>query len=232
MCGRFALTSSPEELAKRFGLDEVPSAAPRYNVAPGQDVLAIRADAGGRRRAAPLRWGLVPGWAESPAFGARTINARAETAATRPAFRAAFAERRCIVPADGFYEWAPRGDFRQPFWIAPTDGAPLGFAALWERWQAPDGAPLETCALLTTAANAAIAELHPRMPVVLAPDAYAPWLAPDARDVDALSALLGPLPDDALAFHPVGTRVNRVDVDEPGLLEPVPDAPRQPSLFG
>ncbi|TMA33055.1 MAG: SOS response-associated peptidase [Deltaproteobacteria bacterium] len=231
MCGRFTLTSTPESLAERFGLDAPPSLAPRYNIAPGQEVLAIRAHGEGRR-AALLRWGLVPAWSDRAAAsaGPPLINARAETAAQRAAFRDAFRARRCIVPASGFYEWANRGDFRQPYWIAPSDGAPWGIAGLWERWTAPDGAPLESCALLTTAANARVAELHDRMPAILAPDAYAIWLDP-ARDAAALAGLLAPLAFDALLVRPVGTRVNRVENDDPALLDAVPEPPRQPSLF-
>src|SRR3989442_10476943 len=133
MCGRFTLTSTPEDLARRFGLDAPPTAAPRYNIAPGQDVLAIRAVAGAGRGAALLRWGLVPAWSDPGAAAAPLINARPETAAVRSAFREAFRTRRCIVPATGFYEWADRGGFRQPYWIAPDDGAPFGIAGVWER---------------------------------------------------------------------------------------------------
>jgi len=230
MCGRFTLTSTPEALAERFGLAEPPHCAPRYNVAPGQDVLAIRAGSDGARRAEPLRWGLVPPWSDSPAVGARGINARAETAAHKPAFRDAYRARRCIVPACGFYEWADRGDLRQPYWIGRVDGSPLGIAGLWERWRAPGGAALESCALITTAANARIALLHSRMPAILAPGAYAAWLDP-ACDVAELAALLHPPPPDALDYYPVATRVNRVEIDDPTCLEPVPEPPRQPSLF-
>src|SRR5262245_25488416 len=230
MCGRFTLTSTPEELARRFGLDAPPSVSPRYNIAPGQDVLAVRARAEGGRVITPLRWGLVPAWAESESVGARLINARAESAAEKPAFRDAFRARRCIVPASGFYEWASRGDFRQPYWIAPGDGAPWGIAGLWERWTASDGSRIESCALLTTAANARIAELHDRMPAILAPEAYPVWLDP-ACDAAALAALLAPLAPDALLVRPVGTRVNRVENDDARLLDAVAEPPRQPSLF-
>ena len=229
MCGRFTLTSTPEALAERFGLDAPPALAPRYNIAPGQDVLAVRLD-GEVRRADWLRWGLVPAWSEKATpSGPPLINARAETAAEKPAFRDAYRARRCIVPASGFYEWAARGDFRQPYWIAARDGDPFGIAALWERWHAPDGARLETCALLTTDATAQLAELHPRMPAILAPDAYAAWLAP-ASDPGALADPVRPNPL-AFARRPVGTRVNRVDHDDAALLDAVPEPPRQPSLF-
>ena len=227
MCGRFTLTSTPEALAERFGLEAPPNVAPRFNIAPGQDVLAVREEAG-LRRAEFLRWGLVPPWSQ-PAPGA-PINARAETAAERSAFRDAFRARRCIVPASGFYEWANRGDFRQPYWIAPGDGAPWGIAGLWERWTAPDGARLESCALLTTAANARVAELHDRMPAILAPGAYALWLDPE-RYPAALAELLAPLASDALLVRPVGTRVNRVENDDAALLDAVPEPPTQPRLF-
>jgi len=231
MCGRFTLTSTPEALAQRFGLDAPPSVEPRYNIAPGQDVLAVRARAEGRS-AALLRWGLVPAWSDpaAAAAGPPLINARGETAAVRPAFRDAFRARRCIVPASGFYEWADRGGFRQPYWISPRDGTPFGIAGLWERWIAPDGGRLESCALLTTAANARVGELHDRMPAILPPDAYAIWLDP-ARDVAALADLLAPLAADALFVQPVSTRVNRVENDDAALLDAVAEPLRQPSLF-
>jgi putative SOS response-associated peptidase YedK len=230
MCGRFSLTSTPESLAERFDLEETPECAPRYNIAPGQDVLAVRADDAGTRRAEPLRWGLVPSWAESPAVGHRMINARSETAASKPAFRDAFVARRCIVPANGFYEWADHGGFRQPYWIAPRDGEPFGFAGLWECWRGADGAMLETCTLLTTQANARLAALHARMPVILPREADSDWL--DAsRAPDDLAPLLRPLADDALDFHAVGTRVNKVEFDDASLQERVAAAPRQPTLF-
>ena len=229
MCGRFTLTSTPEALAERFGLDAPPSLAPRFNIAPGQQVLAVRARGDGTRRADSLRWGLVPPWS-SPGQGPPLINARSETAAERPAFRDAFRARRCIVPASGFYEWADLGGYRQPYWIAPPDGALFGIAGLWERWTAPDGSRLESCALLTTAANGRIAPLHDRMPAILAAAHYALWLDP-AQDVAALAALLAPLADDALGLRPVSPRVNRIENDDPALLDAVPEPPRQASLF-
>ena len=229
MCGRFTLTSTPEALAERFGLDAPPSLSPRFNIAPAQQVLAVRAQRDGSRRAEPLRWGLVPPWSD-PGQGPPLINARSETAAEKPAFRDAFRARRCIVPASGFYEWADLGGYRQPYWIAPPDGALFAIAGLWERWTAPDGARLESCALLTTAANARIAALHDRMPAILAPEQYALWLDP-AREVAELAGLLAPLASDALALRPVGTRVNRIENDDPALLDAVPEPPRQASLF-
>ena len=232
MCGRFALTSTPESLAERFGLDpdDTPDFAPRYNVAPGQDVLAVRADDAGKRCADPLRWGLVPSWADSPAVGGRMINARSETAASKPAFRDAFRSRRCIVPANGFYEWADLGGYRQPYWIAPPSGEVFGFAGLWESWRGGDGAALETCTLLTTQANARLATLHARMPVILPRDAYTDWLDTSRAPAD-FTPLLAPPGDEALDYHPVGTRVNKVEFDDPSLQERVAEPPRQQTLF-
>lgn len=232
MCGRFTLTSTPEELARRFGLDEAPALAPRYNIAPGQEVLVVRsaADTGGRS-ASLLRWGLVPSWAKSPSVGNRMINARAETLASKPAFRAALRRRRCLVLADGFYEWAKRGALKQPFHIGLREGGPFGFAGLWEHWSDPDGAVLESCTIVTTDASATIRDIHPRMPVILAPEAEAEWLDAAQSDPDTLLPLLRPLPDDALSFHAVSDRVNRPGFDEPACLEPVPEIPRQASLL-
>jgi putative SOS response-associated peptidase YedK len=234
VCGRFTLTSTPEELARRFGLDAPPELSPRYNIAPGQQVLAVRVEGeagAGRRRACPLHWGLVPPWAETPQVGYRMINARAETLAERPAFREAFRARRCLVPADGFYEWADRGGVKQPYHIGVAGGGPLGFAGLWERWRGPDGSPLESCAIVTTDASPVIADIHPRMPVILDPADYAPWLDPALRDTDLLGSLLRPLPDAAIAFHPVGSRVNDASIDDPACALAVPEPPRQQSLF-
>lgn len=230
MCGRFTLTSSPEELARRFGLEGPLELSPRYNIAPGQDVLAVRVrdDA---RRADSLRWGLVPPWAKDPSVGYRMINARVETAASKPAFRDALRERRCLVPADGFYEWADRGGFKQPYYIAAADGLPLGFAGLWERWRDPDGALLESCSLLTTDAAPPLRDLHDRMPIVVAPERYADWLDPAPREV---AALLAQVRAEALAvfeFHPVSTRVNSADLDDPACIAVAPEPPRQESLF-
>ena len=232
MCGRFTLTSTPERLAQRFGLDEPPQVAPRYNIAPGQDVLAIRLDAETTRRAAiHPRWGLVPSWAKDAAIGARMINARSETVAEKPAFRAAFRARRCLVPADGFYEWAPRQGRKQAHYIALRDAEPFGFAGLWERWVDPSGGALETCTLLTRDAVESIRAIHSRMPVILDPAAYEAWLDPALDDPERLLALLRPPPDENIVWHPVSHRVNDVRVDEPACIAPAPEAPRQDALF-
>lgn len=168
-----------------------------------------------------MRWGLIPSWARDPAIGGRMINARSETAADKPAFRSALRRRRCLVPADGFYEWQPVGRVKQPYHIHAAGGGPLAIAGLWERWTAPDGGDIETCALLTTAANDAVAALHDRMPVILSPDDFSRWLDPAVTDPAVIADLLRPVAADHLTWHPVSTRVNRVGEDDADLLRPV-----------
>lgn len=232
MCGRFTLTSTPEQLAQCFGLDEPPQAAPRYNIAPGQDVLAIRVDAETSRRVAVHpRWGLVPSWAKDAAIGARMINARAETVAEKPAFRGAFRARRCLVPADGFYEWATRHGRKQAHYIGLRDGAPFGFAGLWEHWVDPSGGALESCTLLTRDAIESIRAIHSRMPVILDPAAYEAWLDPALDDPALLAALLQPPPEEHIVCHPVSDRVNDVRFDDPACMAPAPEKPRQGAMF-
>ena len=199
---------------------------PRYNVAPSQDVAAVRANDEGRTLAM-LRWGLIPAWAKDSAIGHRLINARSETAPEKPSFRSAFRHRRCLIPADGFYEWKREGKTRQPWLFGLSDGKPFAFAGLWESWTVPQGAALtgslaergpgdavETCTILTTAANETVAPVHGRMPVILPPEIYDPWLA--GKDVP-----LAPYPADAMTAHPVSTLVNRPANDDPRCVEPV-----------
>jgi putative SOS response-associated peptidase YedK len=224
-------------LADVFGMDggieELGASAPRYNVAPGQEVWVVRADrAGLRRELARVRWGLVPFWAETPASGAAMINARAETVAEKPAFRQPFLGRRCIVPADGFYEWQRRGGGTQPFFIGRRDHRPFGMAGLWDLWRGPGDARIESCTILTTAPNEIVEPLHDRMPVILAPDDFALWLDRREADVPTLMALLRTAPSDALAIHAVSTRVNDPRNDDPDCLTPFTPTPDpQGSLF-
>jgi putative SOS response-associated peptidase YedK len=194
MCGRFTLISDRRAVARLLALDDVPELFPRYNVAPAQPVLAIRQGAGGRE-AVSLRWGLVPSWSKDGK--APLINASSETVADKPAFRSAFRKRRCLVPADGFYEWQLLPGRKQPFLFRRHDGGPFAIAGLWESWQGPDARPLETCALLTTEANAVVRPVHDRMPVLVSPSDFDRWLAPDATLADLLP-LLRPAADDAL----------------------------------
>lgn len=223
MCGRFTLSVSAEDLARLFALapSQVPPLLPRYNIAPTQPVVVVRTDRAGDREAVFMRWGLIPSWARDPAIGGRMINARSETAAEKPAFRAAIRRRRCLVPADGFYEWRAEGRIKQPYYIHPAEGVLLAIAGLWERWLAPDGGDIETCTLLTTAANEAVAALHDRMPVILAPQDFSRWLDPAVTDPAAIADLLRPVAPDRLTWQPVSTRVNRVGEDDADLLRSV-----------
>ncbi|HVR71187.1 MAG TPA: SOS response-associated peptidase [Vicinamibacteria bacterium] len=238
MCGRTSLTATPEELAEAFALDEPPAVVPRYNIAPTQPMPAVRVHpATGRRRLGLLRFGLVPHWAADPAVGARLINARSETARTRAAFRDPFRERRCLVPATGFYEWRRAGRGRQPYLLRRRDGRPMGLAAVWDRWRPPTGAggpdAIESCAILTTPANELVARLHDRMPLVLPAADYSLWLDPAVTDPARLRALLRPYPAEEMVAIPVSPRVNSPHNDDPSLLDPVDlDAqPHQRTLF-
>jgi putative SOS response-associated peptidase YedK len=220
MCGRYELHAQPAAIALAFGLAHPPQLRPRYNVAPMQDVPVVRLNAAGERELVQVRWGLVPRWAKDPAIGNRMINARGETVATKPAFRNAFRRHRCLVPANGFYEWQATPDgHKRPLWIGMKDGALLGFAGLFERWLAPDGQPLDTCTILTTDANDLIAKLHERMPVILAPEDYARWLDPEDHGPQDL---VRPFPGERMTFHAVSTRVNSVRHDDPSCIERVP----------
>jgi putative SOS response-associated peptidase YedK len=230
VCGRFTLTSTPEELARRFGLDAPVDAKPRYNIAPGQDVLAVRVR-GGLRHADALRWGLVPGFAADASQAASRINARIETAALRPAFRDAVRARRCLVPADGFYEWADRGGFRQPYYVRAADAEPFAFAGVWERWRAPGGSLLESCAILTMDAAPGLRDLHARMPVSVAPELFAAWLDPVQREAAPLLAEIQARVPRSFHIHPVSPRVNGTRFDGPACIAPVPEPPRQQSLL-
>ena len=240
MCGRTNLTATPEELAAAFELDEVPALSPRYNIAPSQPVPVVRVEASRRKRRLSLvRWGLVPHWAGDPKVGARMINARAETVARLPAFRDPFRERRCLVPASGFYEWRRVEKGRQPYLLRHREGRLLALAGVWDRWRPAPGdlgqdEPIESCAVLTTPANELVARLHDRMPLILPPDDYDLWLDPKVQDPDRLAALLRPFPAEEMVAIPVSPRVNSPDNDDPGLLEPVeaaPEPPRQRTLF-
>ena len=218
MCGRFLLYSPVDLLQRAFGFSELPNLQPRYNVAPTQAVPIIRRKEGGGRELTMVRWGLVPFWAKDLKIGSQLINARAETVTSKPAFRAAFAKRRCLVPADGFYEWQKRegSKLKQPMLIRRRDGAPFAFAGLWESWRGPDG-EVQTCTIVTTEANAVLSPIHNRMPVVLEPGAYDRWLDPEQPSAE----LLLPCPDEWLEAFPVSTQVNNVRNDAAELIEPL-----------
>ena len=230
MCGRYSLaTADAGTLRARFPLGESVEVRQRFNVAPGDDVLAVTTSREGDPRGEVLRWGLVPHWATDATTGFKMINARAETVAERPAYRDAFARRRCLLVADGFYEWEQReGRPKQPWWVTREDGAPFAFAGLWAIWHGPDETVLRTCSIVTTHANAALRELHDRMPVILDRDGEEAWLD-HATPLPALQELLIPLPDAAVARRAVGPAVNDARYDGPDCLAPPPDPP--PSLF-
>lgn len=216
MCGRFVAATPLPLLAERFGVDEVRASGlpPSWNVAPTDPVPAVVARRG-RRLLGALRWGLVPSWAADPSGAARMINTRAETVATKPAFREPFRHRRCLIPADGFYEWRRRDGGKDPFFIAAADGSPLAFAGLWDVWRG-GGRRLATCAIVTTAANPTVRAIHDRMPVILPPPAWDAWLDP-CTDPELLLGLLVPAPDDLLVVRPADPRVNNVRNNGPGL---------------
>ena len=222
MCGRYTLHTPIEQLAELFELPEAPSLEPRFNVAPTQQVPAVVAEGDPPRRAVRMmRWGLVPHWAKDPAVGSRMINARSETVAEKPAFRTAFRRRRCLIPADGFYEWQAQADGKQPYYIRVRDGRPFAFAGLWEHWEGPDAVGLESCTILTTRPNDMLAQVHDRMPVILPPEAYQDWLWPVERQAAELLGLLNPYPSEEVTFHPVSRIVNSPRNESAKCIEPL-----------
>lgn len=248
MCGRFVSSSTPGQIAAYFDAEPPPvELAPNFNVAPTNDVYAVVEGADGVRRVQAFHWGLVPVWAKDVKTGHKMINARAETVAEKPAYRKAFRSYRCIVPMDGFYEWqagAAGGPTttkgkpaKQPMFIRRLDGEPLAVAGLWSVWRDPAAGPdepwLHSCTVLTTAANATMAPIHDRMPVILPASAWETWLDPRQHDVERLSGLLVPAPDTLLTTRPVSTAVNKVANKGPELLDPFdPDAPAPGTLLG
>jgi putative SOS response-associated peptidase YedK len=223
VCGRYTLGTPLEGLLDAFDLRGIEfDFAPRWNVAPTQSAPVVVNDGEGGRKMGPLRWGLVPFWAKDPGIGNRMINARSETVAEKPAYRAAFRKRRCLVPADGFYEWEKRdgGNVKVPHWTHYPDRRPFGMAGLWESWRPDEGEPLFTFTILTTDASDDLRYIHPRMPVILPPDAWDLWLDPEAQPEELLD-LLGPRPAGEMAEYEVSTRVNSPRNDDADLVEPV-----------
>lgn len=222
MCGRYAFFSPAEAVKRAFALADFPALEPRYNIAPTQPVPVLREEQPGRRQVAMLHWGLIPSWAKDRSVGNRMINARAETLSERPAYRAAFRRRRCVVLADGWYEWQAVASGKQPWFIHSRDGAPLGLAGLWETWRDPAaGETVESCTIVTTDAIGPLAEIHHRMPAVLPAEGLEPWLDPRLQDVTALSGWLGPRDPAEFSARPVSRRVNDPRNQGAELIEPV-----------
>jgi putative SOS response-associated peptidase YedK len=223
MCGRFTLFEPDQVLAREFGVSDFPQRSPRYNIAPSQPVAAVRAvPVGTGRELTLLRWGLIPSWSKDPAIGNRLINARAETVQEKPSFRNAFRRHRCLIPSSGFYEWQRLERGKQPFFVRMRDKRLFAFAGLWDRWESPDEGVIETCTILTTAANAVLAPIHDRMPVILPPGEYDRWLDPALKDLDSLAPLLVPLPPEEMLAYPVNPRVNAPSTDDEGCIAPLP----------
>lgn len=222
MCGRFTLIAPGEAVAEHFQLTEIPKLKPRYNIAPTQPVAAVRISPNtGDRELTFFNWGLIPRWAKDPTIGSRMINARSETAAEKPSFRVAFKYRRCLVPADGFYEWQKTNGQKQPVRIQMSDGGLFAFAGLWEHWASPDGSEIESCTLLTTEPNERLRTVHNRMPVILSPKDYDLWLDPGAQHPGEVQPLLRPYPAEEMAYYPVSTHVNDPRNEDPLCIEPL-----------
>ena len=235
MCGRYSITTPVEALRRLFDLaGPMPNLAARYNVAPSQDVPVVRDERDGAastgnsgdRRLVHLRWGLVPFWAKELSIGYRMINARAETVAEKPAFRAALKSRRCLIPTDGFYEWQRRGKTKQPYRFQCADDAAFALAGLWERWIGPEDAIIESCAILTTTANDVVARIHHRMPVILSPTDCDAWLDVEGCPPADATALLRPYPAAEMKSYPVSTRVNSPKHDDPECATPLEEEQR------
>ncbi len=220
MCGRYTLTCTPDVVAEEFRLEASPDFQPRYNVAPSQLVVCVRLQfRTWQREAVTFRWGLIPAWAKDPAIGTRLINARAETVTEKPSFQKPFRERRCLVLADGYYEWKRTSTGTQPYYIRLKNKRLFAFAGLWDRWKGEDGKSLESCAILTTKANERLATIHDRMPVILPPVAYEPWLDPGQEDPTRLVPFLTTCPANAMIATPVNRWVNDPRVDDVRCLE-------------
>lgn len=222
MCGRFTLTIDPSHLQEAFPWAEIPvDLPPRYNIAPSQPVAVIPNT--GDNTLSMYKWGLIPSWSKDPAIGDRMINARAESLAEKPSFRNAYRRRRCLILADGFYEWKqnPGMKSKQPIFIRLKAEHPFAFAGLWEIWNAPDGSETRSCTIITTQPNSLLEPIHNRMPVILPPDAYSEWLAPEDRQPAQLNGLLIPYPPSEMIAFPVSKMVNSPQFDSPDLIKPV-----------
>ena len=223
MCGRFTLVSPFVAVTERFRASAPSDLRPRYNIAPGQEVLCVLCDR--ETRIETVRWGLIPSWAKDPSIGNRLINARAETLAERPSFRKAFAKRRCLIVADGFFEWRPAGKHKIPVYIFLKSKAPFGLAGLYETWKAPDGREIRTCTIITTDANDLVRPAHNRMPAILPRDVEDRWLDPEERSRERLLSLLKPYPAGEMAAHDVSPIMNNACHEAPDCILPAASSP-------
>jgi putative SOS response-associated peptidase YedK len=218
MCGRYTLKTPAGVLTERFDIEESStSITPSYNLAPTQQVATVLTE-NGKRKLEMLHWGLIPSWAKDPEVGNRMINARAETVAEKPSYRKAFQERRCLILADGFYEWQKTDNGKQPFYIRMEDESPFAFAGLWESWR--NGGEIRSCTIITTTPNELAASIHNRMPVILHPEDYDMWLDPDFEEREPLTSLLKPFPAEAMEAYPVSRRINKPANNDAGVVEP------------
>jgi putative SOS response-associated peptidase YedK len=221
MCGRYTLKSRAEVIAEKFGVQAPPTLPERFNIAPSQLVLAVRERPGTHERElVALQWGLIPFWADDPEIGNQMANARSESVATKPAFRSSFRARRCLLVADGFYEWQAHDGRKQPYYVRLKTGEPFGIAGLWDRWD-KQGEPIESCTILTCDANEPMMAIHERMPVVIPRKQFARWLDSAEHDVDKLSKLLRPFHPEEMTAYPVSTLVNNVKVDAVECVKPI-----------
>ncbi|HEY9698800.1 MAG TPA: SOS response-associated peptidase [Trichocoleus sp.] len=222
MCGRYTLAQTAERIAAAFDVADVPSMPPRYNIAPTQPIPVVRSHPQTHdRQCTLLYWGLIPSWSQDPAIGAKMINARAETVPEKPSFRTAFRKRRCLVIADGFYEWHQVDRKKQPYYFCTEDHQPFGFAGLWEHWESAEGDTIESCTIITTTANDVLQPIHDRMPVILQPTDYDFWLDPTVQDSDRLQSLLQPIDQLPLIRYPVSSVVNSPKNDSPDCIEAI-----------
>src|SRR5690348_8572807 len=220
MCGRYAITSAPEAVRTLFAYEDGPDFPSRYNISPTQPIPIVRLEEG-RRRFALVRWGLVPPWVKDPREFSLLVNARGESVLHKPAFRAAMHRRRCLVPADGFFEWCRDGARKQPYFVRPRERGPLAFAGLWETWMGPNGEEFESVAIVTTGASRMLQPIHERMPVIVPPEAFDFWLDCGRVDAEMAASLIVPAPENLLEAYEVSTAVNRAANDSPALIAPV-----------
>jgi len=216
MCGRYTLITDIRKIAESFGVEPTLNAAPRYNIAPTQDIVAILKN--GNAHLTTLRWGLIPSWAKDESIGSRMINARAETLAEKPSFKNLLRRHRCLIVADGFYEWKTEGRGKTPMYITLADEQPFAFAGLWDLWKSPDGPEIQSCTIITTEPNELMASIHNRMPAILRPGAYEDWLNPQLRDEQVLTHWLSPYPAELMKARPVSKLVNNPKNDSAAIL--------------